>query len=130
MTLTHFLAQFIGLMLLAVGASLLFQRKVFLQVLFDIIENRSILFMVGMVLYLGGFAIVLTHNKWSGGVLTVAITLIGWVLILRGLASMFMPGQSITRVIRVFRVEGLSWLYAFIILLIGTSLIYMGLMGY
>ena len=109
MSLTLFLAQFIGWMLLAVGASLLFQGKVFIRALSDITENRTTLFMVGMALYLGGVAIVLTHNIWRGGVLTVVVTLIGWALILRGAASMFMPGHSMTRVIRGCKVEEFSW---------------------
>ena len=129
MSLTFFLARFIGLMLLAVGASLLFQGKVFMTVLTDITENRSTLFMVGMVLYLGGVAIVLTHNVWSGGPPTVVITLIGWVLILRGVASMFLPGQSMTRIIRVFKVEEFSWLYGLLVLVIGAYLIYSGFAG-
>jgi hypothetical protein len=129
MALTFFLAQFIGLMLLAVGASLLFQSKVFMKVLTDITENRSTLFMVGMVLYLGGIAIVLTHNIWSAGPLTVVITLIGWVLILRGVASMFLPGQSMTRMIRVFKVEEFSWLYGLLVLVVAAYLIYSGFAG-
>jgi hypothetical protein len=129
MNLTFFLAQFIGLMLLAVGASLLFQGKVFMKVLTDITENRSALFMVGMVLYLGGVAMVLNHNIWSGGPLVVVITLIGWVLTLRGVASMFMAGHSITRMIRVFKVEEFSWLYGILILTISTCLLYFGFAG-
>ena len=129
MALTSFLAQFIGLMLLAVGASLVFQGKVFIKALSDITENRSTLFMVGMVLYLGGVAIVLTHNIWRGGLLTVAVTLIGWVLILRGIASMFMPGHSMTRVIRFCRVEEFSWLYGIFVLVVGAWLVWSGFAG-
>ena len=129
MILTLFLAKLIGLMLLAVGASLLFQGKVFIQVLWDITENRATLFMVGMALYLGGAAIVLTHNIWSGGLLTVAITLIGWALVLRGVASMFLPSHSMTRVIRMFKVEEFAWLYGLLVLAIGACLIWSGFSG-
>jgi len=129
MSLTSFLAQFIGWMLLAVGASLLFQGKVFIKTLSDITENRSTLFMVGMALYLGGVAIVLANNIWRGGVLTVVVTLLGWVLILRGLASMFMPGHSMTRVIRACKVEEFSWLYGLFTLVVGACLVWSGFSG-
>lgn len=129
MSLTLYLAQFIGWMLLAVGASLLFQGKVFIKALSDITENRSTLFMVGMALYLSGIAIVLTHNIWRGDVLTVVVTLIGWVLILRGVASMFMPGQSMARVIRACKVEEYSWLYGLFVVVVGARLVWSSLSG-
>ena len=125
---TYFIAQFIGLMLLSVGASLFFQGKVFMKALNDITENRSILFMVGIVLYLGGVAIVLTHNIWNAGFLSTVITLIGWILILRGVASMFMPGQSMTRTVCMFKVEEFSWAYGILVLVIGAYLTYAGFM--
>jgi hypothetical protein len=126
---TYFIAQFIGLMLLSVGASLLFQGKVFMKMLNDITENRSTLFMVGIVLFLGGASIVLTHNVWNAGFLSTVVTLIGWVLILRGLGSMFMPGHSITRMVRAFKVEEFSWAYGILVLVIGAYLTYAGFMG-
>ena len=123
---THFLAQSIGLLMLSVGLSLLFQKPVFMKVLDDLTANRSALFMVGLLLLLAGLAIVLTHNIWTGGVLTVAITLIGWILILRGLAAMFVPGDGVSRLIRWFKVDEFSWLYAILILAIGASLTWAG----
>jgi hypothetical protein len=38
-----------------------------------------------------GLAIVLTHNIWSGGVLTVIVTIIGWLTLIKGLVFLFMP---------------------------------------
>ena len=129
MDATYFIAQFIELMLLSVGASMLFQGKVFMKVLNDITENRSTLFMVGIVLFLGGASIVLVHNVWNAGFLSLIVTLIGWVLIIRDLASMFMPGHSITRMVRWFKVEEFSWAYGVLVLIIGAYLTYAGLMG-
>jgi len=126
---TYFIAQFIGLMLLSVGASMLFQGKVFMKVLNDITENRSTLFMVGIVLFLGGASIVLVHNVWNAGFLSVVITLIGWILIIRGLASMYMPGHTITRMVRWFKVEEFSWAYGILVLGIGAYLTYAGFVG-
>ncbi len=126
MAATHFLAKLIGLLQLSLGLALLFQKAVFIKLLTDLAANRSALFLVGVMLLLAGLAIVLTHNIWTGGVLTVAITLIGWVLILRGLASMFLPGDGVLRMIRWCKVEEFSWLYATLVLAVGAWLTWAG----
>jgi hypothetical protein len=130
MPLTYFLAQLIGLLLLSMGASMLFQKKVFMNVLNDITENRATLFMVGVVLFLCGLSIVLTHNIWNAGFLSLVITLIGWVLILRGLACLFMPGHSITRIMQLLKVEEFCWAYGILVVVIGAYLTYAGFTGY
>jgi hypothetical protein len=123
---TYFLAQLIGLVLLSVGASILFQKRVFMKVLNNITGNRSSLFMVGVILLLSGLSVVLTHNIWNAGFLPLVITLIGWILILRGIMSMFVPGDGIARMISWLKVEELSWLYAILVLVIGAYLTWAG----
>jgi hypothetical protein len=78
---------------------MLFQKTVFMKVLNDITGNRSSLFVVGVILLLSGLSEVLTHNIWNAGFPPLVITLIGWVLILRGIVSMFVPGDGIARMI-------------------------------
>jgi hypothetical protein len=48
MTLTHFLAQAIGLFCLVLGASL-FRKKIFTEVVDDIVANRALLYLVGVI---------------------------------------------------------------------------------
>jgi len=122
MPLTYFLAQLIGLLLLSIGVSILFQGKVFIKVLNDITENRTTLFMVGVVLLLSGLLVVLSHNIWNAGFLPLVVTVCGWVLILRGLVSMFVPGHGVTRMVRWFKVEEFSWAYGILVLVIGAYL--------
>jgi hypothetical protein len=129
MSLTFFLAQLIGLLLLSIGASMLFQGKVFIKVLSDITENRTTLFMVGVVLFLSGVSIVLTHNVWNAGFLSLVITLIGWNMTLNGLACMFMPDHSITSLYRALKVEKFTAAYGILYLLIGAYLTYAGFTG-
>jgi hypothetical protein len=129
MLLTYFLARLIGLFLLSIGVSLLFQKKVFLGVLNDITGNRHLLFGVGVILFVCGIAIVLSHNVWHGDFLAIVVTLIGWVLSLRGAISMFMPGDSVARLVRLCKVEEFSWLYAIFILVVGAYLTYAGFIG-
>jgi hypothetical protein len=99
-----------------------------MKVLNELTENRTALFMVGVLLLLAGLSVVLIHNIWRSGFLPLVITLIGWILILRGIASMFVPGDGIVRLIRVMKVEEFSWLYAILVLSIGASLTWAGFM--
>jgi hypothetical protein len=126
---TYFLAQLIGLLQIFVGASILFQKRVFMRVLNDLAENRTALFMVGVALLVSGLSVVLTHNVWNAGFLPLVITLIGWILILRGILSMFMSGDGVARMIRWFKVEEFSWAYAILVLAIGAYLTWAGFMG-
>jgi hypothetical protein len=129
MASTYFLARLIGLLLLSIGASMLFQKTVFMKVLNDVTGDRTSLFMVGVILLLAGLSVVLTHNIWNAGFLPLAVTLIGWVLILRGLLSMFVPSDGIARLIRWAKVEELSRLYAILVLAIGAYLTWAGFTG-
>jgi hypothetical protein len=126
---TYFLARLIGLLLLSVGASMVFQKTVFMKVLNDVTGDRTSLFMVGVVLLLSGLSVVLTHNIWNAGFLPLVITLIGWVLILRGIISVFVPGDGVLRMIRWLKVEEFSWLYAIVVLVIGAYLTWAGFTG-
>jgi hypothetical protein len=38
-----------------------------------------------------GIAMILGHNIWSGGVLPVAVTVVGWAILAKGLALLFLP---------------------------------------
>ena len=129
MPLTLFLAQLIGLLLLATGALMLFQGKVFIKAVNDMTENRTTLFMVGVVLFTSGVSIVLAHNVWNAGLLSLVVTFIGWVLIARGLLCMFVPSHGITRLFRAVKLEEFLWLYAIVVLVIGAYLTYAGFMG-
>ena len=92
MSLTLFLAQFIGWMLLAVGASLPSGQGLHQGVL-GVTQTARRCSSSAWPSISAASRSVLTHNIWRGGVLTVVVTLIGWALILRGAACpMFHAG--------------------------------------
>jgi hypothetical protein len=61
MAFTHFIAQVIGLFCLVLGASL-FRKKIFAEVVDDIIANRALMYLVGVISLGLGLMVVLTHN--------------------------------------------------------------------
>ncbi len=45
--------------------------------------------------WLANFATIIGHNVWSGGALTLAVTVLGWMMLLKGLALMAMPADKL-----------------------------------
>ena len=43
----------------------------------------------------GGLAIVLLHNYWSGGALTVIITLLGWLTLIKAVLLLVLPSTKL-----------------------------------
>jgi hypothetical protein len=52
--------------------------------------DAPLAYLAGLVWFLGGLAIVRLHNRWSTG-WPVAITLVGWFLLLGGLFRLLFP---------------------------------------
>jgi hypothetical protein len=50
-----------------------------------------------------GLAMVLGHNRWSGGALPILVTLIGWGLLLRGLLLLFLPSAQVLGLVRALQ---------------------------
>jgi hypothetical protein len=53
-------------------------------------NNLSVLFLNGVLLFIGGISIIRVHNFWVRS-WTILITLIGWLTIILGLLRMFFP---------------------------------------
>jgi hypothetical protein len=47
--------------------------------------DPALLFVVGAFTVLVGLAVVIAHNRWSGGPLAIVVTLYGWLMLIRGL---------------------------------------------
>ncbi|MGP0088762.1 MAG: hypothetical protein ACLPKB_02205 [Xanthobacteraceae bacterium] len=125
MALTHLIAQVLGLFCLVLGASL-FRKKIFAEVVDDIIANRALMYLVGVISLGLGLMVVLTHNIWNAGLLPLVVTLIGWAMVLRGIFAMFVSHDTVARWSRSFKVKELSWLFGIIFLVIGGYLTYAG----
>ncbi|MES2953618.1 MAG: hypothetical protein V4674_03615 [Patescibacteria group bacterium] len=95
--LTLFLAQIFGITFLLAGLTMLLERKMMLEVLRDMVENRALLYVLGILDLIFGLAIVLTHNVWDADMLTTTITAIGWLTLIKGVGRMVIPTATIKR---------------------------------
>jgi hypothetical protein len=129
MPLTYFLAELMGLFCLVFGLSVITQKKVFVEVVREIENNRPYLYLLGLISLVLGLLVVLTHNIWTGSFLALVVTLIGWAMLIRGIFALFVSHHDIVKFIRFAKIEKFHWLYGFIVLVIGLYLTYSSLVG-
>ena len=97
------------------------------EIMKAIIQDRPLLFISGLMGVTAGLAIVLVHNAWSGGVLSLLVTLFGWASLIKGVLLLTLSPEMESRVFIV----GLHYnqhpnLYASFALLFGAYLTYAG----
>jgi hypothetical protein len=74
-----------------------------------------------------GLAIIIAHNIWSGGVLAIVVTLMGWVVLIKGLLLLILPPDTATAFyMYTLHYREFYYLYTFIPLAIGMYLTYGG----
>jgi hypothetical protein len=123
MDLTHFLARLLGLYCLVISIMMLSRRQAMLAIVTSCIENRALLFLVELIGLAAGLAIVLGHNLWSGGLLALIVTLIGWLTLIRSTILLFLPPEAVGRFIKAVRYEQNYYLFTAIPLVIGLYLV-------
>jgi hypothetical protein len=91
---TVFLARLIGLYSILVSLAMLILRQATVAVLTAMLHNAQLLLSLGAITVIAGLAMVLSHNVWSGGPVTVIVTLIGWIALTRGAMLLFLPPEA------------------------------------
>src|SRR5262249_18009083 len=84
--------KLIGPILLISGIAMLINRKSFDALANEILRSDLLIFVFGAIDLGLGLALVLTHNLWVGD-WRIIITLLGWLMIVRGAARMLIPEQ-------------------------------------
>jgi hypothetical protein len=91
-----------------------------------LVRNPALLMIFGMLWLVAGLAIILAHNIWSGGLLPVVVTLVGWLILVRGLLLLFLSPSAAVGLFTGLHFEQLFYLYIAISLVFGAYLSYGG----
>ncbi len=124
--LTIFLAKLIGLFTLIFSVALVLRHEFFITTVTALMRDHLILLIFAMIALSAGLAMVLAHNRWSGGVLTIVVTLLGWVFLIRGLVLLFLPSDLLDAFFAAIGFAERYYLYAAIPFLLGLYLTYAG----
>lgn len=118
---TLYLAKLMGAYSLFAAAWLMWRREAALG-LVDRISNDPVFeSMIGTLRLVVGLAIIVGHNRW-GGALEALVSLIGWIALMSGIATMFLPTGTLRRAIVWMRFKEKLSFYALISSLLGAAL--------
>ena len=123
---TIFLSRLIGLFTILVSLSMFMHKQTMVETVETLVHNRPMLLILGMIALIGGLAMVLGHNVWSGGALPIVVTLFGWSVLIRGLLLLFLPSDAMVNLFEMFHFGELFYIFAVISLVLGIYLTYGG----
>jgi hypothetical protein len=124
--LTTFLSKLIGLFFILVSLAMVSHKQATLETITALLHDPPALLAIAMIALSAGLAIVLGHNVSSGGALPVIVTLVGWLILIRGLVLLFLSPGTVVGLFRMFHFEQLFYWYFAISLILGAYLTYGG----
>ncbi len=116
---TIFLGRLLGLYLVAISVGMLVNRRRTLNTLQDMARSGPWMLFSGMVATAAGLAVVLGHTVWSGGALPVAVTLVGWAALMKGVTLLLIPGERIAAAYKGIGFERFFPVWMVVVLAIG-----------
>ena len=124
---TIFLSRLIGLYCIVIALSMMTRRQATVETVTALLQNPSIMLIVGIITLAAGLAVVLAHNIWSGGALVVVVTLVGWITLIKSLLFLFLPPEMEAGLfLGQLHYRQLFYLYTAISLVLGICLTYGG----
>jgi hypothetical protein len=121
--LTVYLARLIGLFIVLLIADLLLHGSAVVE---SGMADKPLMFTYGVISLGLGLALVLGHNVWSGGALPVVVTLVGWLILAKGLLLLYLPPETLTGMYAGIHFSEHPFLYVVPSLLIGLYLTWAG----
>ena len=124
---TIFLSRLIGLYCIVVALSMMTRRQATVETVTALLQNPSMMLIVGIITLAAGLAVVVAHNIWSGGALAVVVTLVGWITLIKSLFFLFLPPEMEAGLfLRQLHYQQLFYLYGAFSLVLGVYLTYGG----
>ena len=120
-----FLARLLGPLLLVPGIGLLLTPRMFRAMATELIGSVLLIYLFGLIDFTAGLAIVLTHNVWVAN-WRVLITLIGWLLLIRGAIRILAADRLKPFAAKLFRNKLLIPVSGGVMVILGLILCYFG----
>ncbi len=98
--LTVFLARSIGLFTVLLVAGFLVRGGAVIEAT---VADRPAMLSYAIISLAMGVAMVVGHNVWSGGVLPVVVTLVGWLILAKGVLLMVLSPEGLTSMMQQMR---------------------------
>jgi hypothetical protein len=125
MQVSVFLARLLGPLLLLPGVGLLVNPRAFRTMASEVVGSITLVYLFGLIDFAAGLAIVLVHNVWAVN-WRVLITLIGWLLLIRGAARILITDTLMGYAKTVIRTKQLYPVSGGVLVILGLVLCYFG----
>ncbi len=124
---TLFLSRLIGLYCILFALSMITRKQATVVAVTALLQNPSMILVLGVMTLAAGLAMILAHNIWSGGALVVIVSLIGWLTVIKSLLFLFLPpAVEAGLFLGQLHYQELFYLYAGFSLVLGIYLTYGG----
>ena len=120
-----FLARLLGPLLLLPGIGLFVNRAAFQTIAAEVVRSVTLIYLFGLMDFAAGLAIVLNHNVWIAS-WPVLITLIGWLLLVRGIVRVLIPQTLMGYAEKMFRGTLVYSISGAALIVLGLVLCYFG----
>ncbi|MGO8909375.1 MAG: hypothetical protein ACLQDM_08645 [Bradyrhizobium sp.] len=98
--LTVFLARSIGLFTVLLVAGFLVRGGAAIEAT---AADGAVMLSYAIISLAMGVAMVVGHNVWSGGALSVVVTLVGWLILAKGLLLLVLSPEGVTSMMQQMR---------------------------
>ena len=120
--LTVFLARSIGLFTVLLVVAFLVRGSAIIE---TTVADGPVMLVYAITSLAMGIAMVLGH-VWSGGALPVVVTLVGWLILAKGLLLLFLAPEAVSRMFEQMRYGEHYYLFLAPALVIGLYLTWAG----
>jgi hypothetical protein len=105
--LTIFLPKLLGLYCVIAALAMMTRKQSTVATLKALIANPPLLLFVEVLGLAGGLAMIIGHNIWSGGALPIVVTLVGWLMAIRGAGLLALSPNATMKLFEALRYEQL-----------------------
>jgi hypothetical protein len=121
--LTIFLARYIGLSTIVLVAAMAVRGSAAIEAT---AADAPVMLAYGIISLGLGIAMIVGHNVWTGGLLPVVVTLVGWLIAAKGLVLLLLPPETTSHVLGQMHYGTNYYFYLVPALVIGLYLAWAG----
>ena len=117
--------QILSILYIAVGVGILVNPDFYKRLFEDFIEHASVLYLGGIMALAIGYLILAFHNTWTMD-LSVIITIIGYIALIKGIAIIVQPKLMIALSKAFVQKEGVLKIQGIAVIIIGLAFSFLG----
>jgi hypothetical protein len=125
MDVTIVLAQIFGILFAVLGLSMVVNRKGMSAAMTEMSQNPGFLWVLGFIALAMGTVFVVLSNTWTSGLLALIVTVIGWLILIKGVFILWFPNAAAALYRKCNTGSMLVW-WGIIAFIIGLVLLYKG----